>query len=157
MENLVQRLRRTVLPVKKWKEDRPAESYRREMERMEGRLAGWTARKGWRVPHRTLGEAAAAIGTDSAVLHHYFEERMGVDFRTWRTRLRLEDAKRMLIDHPELQAAEIGRRAGFSNRSNFARQFLSYTGLTPGRWREKAWISPDIQASQNDYVQLTKV
>ena len=77
---------------------------------------------------------------------------MGLDFRTWRTRLRLEDAKRMLLEHPEMEPADIARRVGFSNRSNFARQFLAYTGRTPVAWREEARMSRDSRAPENDYV-----
>ena len=67
------------------------------MERLEKALVAWQARKGWREPVRTVGEAAERLGTDTGTLYAYFRERIGLDFRTWRTRLRLEDAKRMLL------------------------------------------------------------
>ena len=144
METLVGRIRRVF--TSKTKDER--------MERLERTLSGWLKEKGWRIPVRTVGEAAERLGTDTGLLHRYFKERVGMDFRTWRTRLRLEDAKRMLLEHPERQAAETARLIGFSNRSNFARQFLAYTGLTPLQWRastgsatdKKAGISHDIPA-----------
>ena len=110
-------------------------------DRLEQALSGWLEKKGWREPVRTLGEAAERLGTDTGRLHRYFEERVGMDFRTWRTRLRLEDAKRMLLEQPRRQAAEIARLVGFSDRSNFARQFRAYTGRTPAEWRAKARMS----------------
>ena len=124
------------------------------MERLEKALVAWQARKGWREPVRTVGEAAERLGTDTGTLHVYFRERVGLDFRTWRTRLRLEDAKRMLSENPLLPPADAARLCGFSNRSNFSRQFLAYTGLTPLQWRastgsatdKKAGISHDIPA-----------
>ena len=116
---------------------RPARHrFSRRVARLETALDAWLKDKGWRVPVRTLGEAAERLGTDTGTLHAYFRDRIGMDFRTWRNRLRLEDAKRMLLEHPEMEAAEAGRRAGFSNRSNFARQFLAYTGMTPMEWRD---------------------
>ena len=109
---------------------------RRRMDRLEAALDKWLENKGWREPVRTLGEAADQLGTDTRTLYYYFDTRIGQDFRTWRTQLRLEDAKRMLVENPGLPPAEIGRRAGFSNRSNFARQFQASTGLTPAQWRD---------------------
>ena len=106
------------------------------MDRLERTLSVWLENQGWRVPVRTVGEAAERLDTDTGTLHAYFRDRVGLDFRTWRTRLRLEDAKRMLLEHPSMEAAEVARRTGFSNRSNFARQFLDYTGLTPKQWRD---------------------
>ena len=125
---------------------------RMRMERLERALAAYQANQGWRQPVRTVGEAAERLGTDTGILHLYFQDRIGMDFRTWRTRLRLEDAKQMLVEHPELQASDISRRVGFSNRSNFARQFLAYTGSTPAEWRKKAGITHDTPAPENDYV-----
>ena len=143
METLVRRLGR-ILSLKKNNDeqvvrqaDRPADRLTlRRMDRLEAALDQWLKNKGWRDPVRTLGEAAERLGTDTRTLYYYFETRIGLDFRTWRTRLRLEDAKRMLVENPGLPPAEIGRRAGFSNRSNFARQFQADTGLTPTQWRD---------------------
>ena len=105
------------------------------MRRLEKALAAYVENQGWREPVRTVGEAAARLGTDTRTLHRYFRDRVGVDFRTWRTRLRLEDAKRLLSETPALQPAVAARLCGFSNRSNFSRQFLAYTGLTPAQWQ----------------------
>lgn len=152
MENLVRRLGRIISLTKKSNRKTPSLRNSRRMDRLERTLSAWLEDKGWRVPVRTLGEAAERLDTDTGTLHAYFKERMGLDFRTWRTRLRLEDAKRMLLEHPEMEPAEIARRTGFSNRSNFARQFLAYMGCTPAAWREEARMSHDSRAPENDYV-----
>jgi len=152
MENLVRRLGRMITPERTNPLPKPLpERTRRKMDRLGQALAAWKRQKGWREPIRHLSEAADRLGTDTVALHHYFKEREGMDFRTWRTRLRLEDAMQLLLEEPETAAADIGERVGFSNRSNFSRQFLAYTGLTPVQWREKARMSPDIQAPKNDY------
>ena len=127
-------------------------SFPRRMERLGKALDAYVQDKAWREPVRTLSEAAERLGTDTRTLHRYFQERVGVDFRTWRTRLRLEDAKTLLAEDPALQPAIAARRCGFSNRSNFSRQFLAYTGLTPAAWQKGARTSHDVRAPKNDYV-----
>ena len=155
MESLVRRLGRIFSWKKKESETLVSQvcqpsSWR--MERLEKALDAWQARQGWREPVRTVGEAAERLGTDTGTLHVYFRERVGLDFRTWRTRLRLEDAKRMLSENPLLPPADAARLCGFSNRSNFSRQFLAYTGLTPAQWQKRAGESHDCPARKNDYV-----
>ena len=152
METLVRRLGRIFTLKTKDGQRLPSPRTLRKMDALERTLSAWLENKGWRIPVRTAVETAERLGTDTGTLHRYFQERVGMDFRTWRTRLRLEDAMRMLAENPRMQAAEAGRRAGFSNRSNFARQFRAYTGLTPAQWQKKARMSPDIQASKTDYV-----
>lgn len=151
MENLVRRLGRIFTLTKQNTGPTPTPLTLRRMDRLERTLSAWKKDKGWRVPVRTVGEAAERLGTDTGILHAYFRERVGLDFRTWRNRLRLEDAKCLLLEHPEWQAATVGRRVGFSNRSNFAREFLAYTGMTPKQWKE-ARMSRDSRAPENDYV-----
>ena len=123
-----------------------------KMDRLEQSLPQWIERKRWRVPSKSLSEAAEELGTDTETLHHYFQKRLGIDFRTWRTRLRLEDAMQLLLEEPESPVSMISRRCGFSDRSNFSRQFLFHTGMTPTKWRKEAGKSHDIPAPENDYV-----
>ena len=152
METLVGRLRRMISWIKNNDKTAVRQAHRPSawrMERLENALDAWQARKGWREPVRTVGEAAERLGTDTGTLYAYFRDRIGLDFRTWRTRLRLEDAKQMLADNPSLLPADAGRLCGFSNRSNFSRQFLAYTGQTPAEWQKKAGMSHDSPAGES--------
>ena len=156
MESLVRRLGR-IFSSKKQKgttvvRQAGQPSFTSGMQRLEEALEVYVDRKGWREPVRTVGEAAERLGTDTRTLHRYFQQRVGVDFRTWRTRLRLEDAKRLLAENPALPPATAARLTGFSNRSNFSRQFLAYTGLTPAQWQKEAGMPHGSPAPENDYV-----
>ena len=152
METLVRRLGR-IFTRKKQDEIPGVKSVTaRKIERLERNLSRWKEEKGWRKPILTVTETAESLGTDSVTFFHYFEERIGMDFRTWRTRLRIEDAQRLMLEEPETAVSTIARRVGFSDRSNFSRQFARYTGRTPGQWRKEAGISHDIPAPENDYV-----
>lgn len=105
------------------------------VRRLDKLVSKWVEGKGYRMPDRTIEDAARRIGTDSATLYRYFQTR-GEDFRTFRSRLRLEDAMVMLLEDRETSASVIGQRVGFNDRANFTHQFKSYTGLTPDAWRK---------------------
>ena len=106
-----------------------------EEARLEARLQTWVNNKGYRLPQRTLMEAAESIGTTYSILYRYFAAD-GRDFRTWRTALRIEDAMEQMKAEPDTPLSTIGRRVGFSDRSNFARLFKEHIGLTPYQWRQ---------------------
>jgi len=101
------------------------------------KVDAWVAGKGYRMPDRTVESAAARMGTTSNILHRFCLQRYSLDFRSWRVMLRMEDAKKMLLEEPETTASCIGRRVGVSDRSNFLRQFQAYTGYTPDAWRKQ--------------------
>lgn len=104
--------------------------------RMDKLVRAWVDGKGYRLPDRTIEEAAVHIGTDSATLFRYFAMR-GEDFRTFRTHLRIQDAQEMLSAEPETPVSHIARRVGYRDRGNFSNQFKAVTGSTPLAWRIK--------------------
>ena len=102
---------------------------------LEARLQAWVKNKGYRLPHRTLVEAAQNIGTSYSILYRYFSADAR-DFRTWRTALRIQDAIEQMKAEPDTPISTISRRVGFSDRSNFARLFKAHIGQTPYQWRK---------------------
>lgn len=108
--------------------------------RIDKLVRTWVDGKGYRFPDRTIEESAARIGTDSATLFRYFAMR-GEDFRSFRTRLRIQDAQELLLAEPETPASYIGQRVGYRDRANFSHQFKMVTGFTPATWRAQHTIS----------------
>ena len=102
---------------------------------VEALLQAWVKGKGYRLPQRSLAEAAESIGTTYPILYRYFSAE-GKDFRTWRTVLRIQDAMEQMKAEPRTPLSTISRRVGFSDRSNFARLFKDHIGLTPLQWRK---------------------
>ena len=86
--------------------------------------------------HKSREEVAHELGTTREMLQLYFSEKVGEDFRTWRTRLRINDAKQMLLEKKDASINLIGEIAGFSDRSNFHTQFVKLVGCSPKKWRE---------------------
>ena len=95
----------------------------------------WIKGKGYRMPDRTLSDSARRMGITSLQLYRYCQTQ-GVDFRSWRSELRIHDAQELLLRCPEVPASTISRQVGFSDRSNFSRQFKAMTGQTPDEWRK---------------------
>ena len=116
---------------------------------LEEKLDKWVAEKGYRYPDATVGEAADRIEVDRYHLQRYFTEVRGEDFRTWRTRLRIQEARQKLLDEPDTPTSTIARQVGFSDRSNFARQFTRLTGETPLAYRKKR-LAPNTGPASAD-------
>lgn len=116
--------------------DRQEQPSARSEAKLEEAIQKWVADKGYRKYDLSRDEIASQLGTTREYLHHYFMVRLGVDFKTWRTQLRIEDAKQMLLSDRKLSTNLIGEMCGFSDRSNFHRQFVKIVGCSPKEWRE---------------------
>lgn len=107
-----------------------------DFKNLELALKKWVEQKKFSEYDKSRDEVAHELGTSRELLHMYFTTVKGIDFKTWRTELRIEEAKRLLLENKELSANVIGEIAGFSDRSNFYRQFVKLVGCSPKQWRE---------------------
>ena len=57
-------------------------------------------------------------------------------FREWITSLRLEYAKNILKEHPEINIQKLAESSGFLSRSNFIKLFSEKEGCTPAKWKK---------------------
>ena len=106
--------------------------------RLEKSLQKWVDAKGFREYDKTRDEIARELHTSKEMLHLYFATKMGMDFRTWRTNLRIEEAKTLLLENKDASINIIAEASGFSDKSNFHRQFVKIVGCSPKEWRESS-------------------
>ena len=104
--------------------------------RLEKALDRWVADKRYREYDKTRDEIAKELHTSKDLLHIYFATRVGADFRTWRTNLRIEESKKMLLENRDASINIIAEACGFSDKSNFHRQFVKIVGCSPKEWRD---------------------
>ena len=107
-----------------------------EFKKLEKALELWVKQKKYVEFDKSREELAADLNTTKEILHLYFSTRKGVDFKTWRTELRIEEAKKLLLKNKDVSINVIGEMAGFSDRSNFHRQFVKIVGCSPRQWRD---------------------
>ena len=107
-----------------------------EIRKLEAALKQWVDKKSFREYDNSREDIARELNTTKEILHHYFISIKKVDFKTWRTELRIEEAKRLLLKDKNVSTNIIAEASGFSDRSNFHRQFVKIVGCSPKQWRD---------------------
>ena len=107
-----------------------------EFRKLEKTLEEWVEQKRFRQYDKSREDIARELNTTKEILHHYFITKKGVDFKTWRTELRINEAKRLLLEDKNASTNIIAEASGFSDRSNFHRQFVKIVGCSPKQWRD---------------------
>lgn len=81
---------------------------------------------------RRLGvrQAAKIAGLSPGYFSTFFKEKTGVRFSTWVNHLRVEEAKKRLIDHNE-SITRLAYSAGYRDLRTFERAFKRCTDETP--------------------------
>lgn len=81
-----------------------------------------------------LGPTARRVGLSAPHLSRRFHEALGVTFRDYVKRLRVERAISLLQRQPQLSLTETAFAAGFGSYPQFHRAFRQVTGLGPRAW-----------------------
>ncbi len=108
----------------------------KEFAKLDRNIEQWVAEKRYCEYDNTRDQIASELKTTKDILHLYFMTKMGVDFRTWRTGLRIEESKRLLLENRDASINIVAEVSGFSDKSNFHRQFVKIVGCSPKQWRE---------------------
>lgn len=102
--------------------------------RICGLIEGWRKSQGYASVEINSGTLAGRLNIPKRQLVQYLREVEGKTFRIWLSALRLEEAKREILEHPEYSNEAIAESCGFS-RSHLQVKFKEATGLTINEWR----------------------
>lgn len=98
--------------------------------------AVWIGRKGY-CENASMDDVAAELHTNREQLAHWCRAKLGMTFHEWRTELRITEARRLMKENPQMTLASIRDAVGISDKSNFRRYFVRYSGCTPKQWKSK--------------------
>lgn len=107
-----------------------------EVIRLDKALRKWVKDKRYREYDMSRDDVAAQLNTSREFLNAYMTKVLKSDFHTWRTSLRIADAKKILLEQRNLPVSLVGEMVGIGDRSNFHRQFTKVAGCSPKSWRE---------------------
>ena len=100
------------------------------------RVDNWIKTDGYVQQGLTIKELSEILHTNRTYLSAYIKTTYKMTFREWITSLRLEYAKNMLKEHPEINIQKLAESSGFLSRSNFIKLFSEKEGCTPAKWKK---------------------
>ncbi len=115
----------------------PANMSKAQETFLEQQICGWVDAKEYTKGGLTIEDIARATGTNRTYISSFVNVHYGMTFREWINSLRLEYAKRLMSEKPDMPLADVAAKAGYLSPSYFSRTFKETEGLTPGKWIER--------------------
>lgn len=100
------------------------------------RVDNWIKTDGYVQQGLTIKELSEILYTNRTYLSAYIKTMYKMTFREWITSLRLEYAKNILKEHPEINIQKLAESSGFLSQSNFIKLFSEKEGCTPAKWKK---------------------
>ncbi len=107
-----------------------------QRQALRERIEKWEAEGKYREKDIPYKDILMELGTDAATMRAFMKSENGMDFRSWRNRLRLRDACTLLSEHPEMTAEQVSEEVGYSDGSNFHTDFRRVIGTSVSQWRK---------------------
>ena len=97
-------------------------------------VAQWTAQGGHLRQELNIQTVADEMHVQRSQLSAWLKTTEWEVFATWLTYLRIEEAKRMLKEHPDWSNDYVAQHCGFSSRTYFQKKFKEIAGVPPGEF-----------------------
>lgn len=82
-----------------------------------------------------LADLATRLHTNRNAVSACINSQRGYSFSQFISNYRVEHAKQLLRQHPDMKMTEVWMQSGFTTESSFFRAFKAATGLTPAEWK----------------------
>ncbi|MNI16171.1 HTH-type transcriptional activator Btr [compost metagenome] len=87
----------------------------------------------------SLDEVADLLGLNASYFSQLFKQSTGETFVHFRTRCRMEKAKR-LLEQPHYRITDVSYEIGYADHPHFTKTFKKFTGFSPSEYRSKLGI-----------------
>ncbi len=105
------------------------------MRDLQQRIELWVSQRHFTNPNITIGEALDEMGISAKMLNLYLLQFSNVDgYRAWLPTLRIKEAKRIMMEHPEYSLQAVADACGYTRSSNLSRAFKAHEGISPSEW-----------------------
>ena len=109
-------------------------------------LDDWCANLGYKDCNVNILTLSRTLCISKNELSQFFDQCLHSNFRIWLSEIRLNAAKKMMLEYPDYSNDIISAECGFSCRTHLYRIFKTKEGCSPTEWRD--FHSTD--AAQND-------
>lgn len=92
------------------------------------------AEKPYLNPEFRLLDLRQVLPLNRTYLSQLINEEYGCNFYQFVTNYRIEEAKRLMTEHPNMKIQDVADQCGFSSPVVFSRTFMRETGKSPRDW-----------------------
>ena len=85
-------------------------------------------------PDFQLMDLRQVLPMNRSYLSQFINTEYGCTFFHWVNGLRVEEAKRLMTEHPDMRIQDVAQQSGFASPTVFSRVFARVTGVAPSKW-----------------------
>ena len=113
-------------------------------------IAAWEESKDYCLSSTSQKQLAQTLGVTVSELELYYRRCHNTTFERRLGELRIQEAKRLILENPKLKTTELTDMVGYRDAFVFSQEFYRITGQLPIEWRKGN--VPGYQNSKREYI-----
>ena len=113
-------------------------------------LDDWCANMGYKDSNVNMLMLSRSLCISKNELSQFFDQCLHTNFRIWLSEIRLNAAKKMMLEYPDYSNDIISAECGFSCRTHLYRIFKNKEGCSPTEWR----VSQNAKKVSHSYIDV---
>ena len=106
---------------------------------LDKKIEQWTAQKKFTEKGITIVMLSDFFETNRCYLSSYINTCKKKTFYEWIAELRVEEAKKLMKQYPDMSVRKIAEKVGCTNESHLIRQFTKLNGVSPTVWKKNSF------------------
>ena len=107
-----------------------------EYAKFDKKIDKWIATKKFTENGISIDALAMEFGTNRHYLSTYFNSYKGKKFYDWISELKIEEAKKLMLQYPNMPLTKIAEKTGYKDKSHLISHFIKLTGISPTKWKQ---------------------
>lgn len=107
-----------------------------DLKSIEDNINKWKLQKNFLHAKLTIQMVSKDVGINQTYLSNFINDVYKTNFNRWINGLRIDEAKCLLMEKPEMSLADVAEAVGFADLAHFSKQFKLKEGISPSIWRK---------------------
>ena len=97
----------------------------------------WVEKKEYLQHDIGIEKLGAELGINRTYISNFINDTYNSNFNTWIHKMRVDEAKQIMTDKPNIPMGQIAVMTGYNDQAHFSKQFKIITGISPMKWRKE--------------------
>lgn len=97
----------------------------------------WIQKKEYLKHEVSIEQLGRSLGINRTYISNYINDTYNCNFNTWIHNMRIEVAKKIILENPNLSMGQVAVMTGYNDQAHFSKQFKMITGISPMKWKKE--------------------
>lgn len=109
----------------------------KDSNKIKTKVDNWLNNKEYLLHGVSIDKLSKELGINRTYMSNYINDTYNVNFSVWINSMRIKEAKKIILNNPQMNIGQIASITGYTDLAHFSKQFKINTGVSPIKWKRE--------------------